>query len=218
MPESINMRVKPLLVISLLIILLTTGVSCFNQGENGSQGSFSDFNITDVEGEYFKLQERAVEAQTKALDWQSDAFLFAINVVFENTEISQDYKPVLYFASEQDGYQNDYIVELEPDFSALSNWEELPRTEEDVDEVFYEIYDGDWLIGYAEALKIAEENGGSEFRSGYSNYQIILDLYKNYQVGLEWGVYYTAMISATEYDNLSIYMDAVHGEITEITS
>ena len=217
MPELIKMRVKPLILISVLIILLTTGISCFNRAGNDGQGSFQDFQITDVEAESVKLQDRANEAIVKAREWQSDAYLFSINIAYENTKISQGYKPVMYFASSDDGYKNDYIIEVEPDLSALASWEELPRLEEEVGVEFYEILD-DWQIGYAQALQIADENGGGEFRSKYTNYQIILDLYKNYQVGMEWGVYYTGLVSATEYENLSIYLDAVYGEVTEITS
>ncbi len=205
--------------IGCLIVALTTGTSCFNKNEPTEVTGGADFGYTDPEAERIKLQQMISQAFEKAWAWQEDAYLFAVNVYYQGTRVSDEFYPIIYFASATDNYENDFYVLVAPDFMSLDDWGILPRSDDDIGEEFYEVYEDDWVYGYADAVNIAEENGGREFREKHNNYEIVLDLYKNYEVGLEWGVYYAEITDEDEAgERLNIYIDPVYGTVKEITT
>lgn len=202
----------------IVLTLVIVGASCGSSFTSTKTASFQDFNITDAQLESEKFLQRIDEAEVKAQEWQSDAYLFTINIYFENEIISSEIKPILYYTSLDEGGNNDFYVELSKDLNELVAWGEEPRLSEDVGSEFLEIFTDEIVYGYAQALEIAEQNGGSEFRSEHDDTQTILDLYKNYQVGLEWGVYYAEMSTLDEYDVLRVFIDPVEGQIIEIVN
>lgn len=203
-----------LFVVIFFIVVTTMGAGCLKKTEIKTT-SFEDFGIVDSVGENNKLIQRINEASEKASSWRSDAQLFDINIFFENEKISSNYLPVAFYASAEDNYQTDYYADISNDLNSLVRFGEEPRVEEDQGMDYLEIDMEAWKIAFAEALKIAEENGGGEFRSNNENTSVILELYNDPEYGQEWAVYYVKSGESYSEPSLAIYIDSTTGEINE---
>lgn len=208
-------RSAPFFIIVAVLAVGVLGADCRKDATEKS-ASFADFGFTDQAGLEQDFVDRLNEAMAKASEWQADAYFMTVNIFLEKTNISTQFPPIAYFASENEGLKNDFSVSFSPDFKTISQTEALARQTGAGDFVYQEIEPGKWRIGYTEALKIAEANGGSQFRAEHQSVQIALDLYQKQETGLEWGVYYSEAAVVAPRDTFNIYLDANTGAVNSV--
>ncbi|MDD5567571.1 MAG: PepSY domain-containing protein [Patescibacteria group bacterium] len=186
-------------------------------GKSSSVVALPDFGYEDVEKISQKFEDRIPEALVKAQEWKSDAYLFTVNVFFQGANLSANHSPILYFRSPDASLNKEFFVELSQDFNSLAEWGEESFANGQTPIIQYQaIKPEDLKIGFAQALEIAEQNGGSDFRKNQESYSITLDLYNKTAVGFEWGVYYYELTDADTYESIEIYLDAATGAVKDI--
>ncbi len=207
-----------LFLIVVLVALVTYGIF-YTRKHVETKTSFSDFQLQNPPERDVAFSARLAEAIDKAAaDWHSDAALVAVDIVFNGTKISDMNPPVAFFVSEEDQYQHDYTIEFKSDFSALGLAEETEKSQSYKETLYTEFFPEDFKLGYAQILELADGLGGENFRSQHPLSQILLELSKNPQYGVEWSVFYTDIKDGKKGATYNLIFDASTGRLKKSNS
>jgi hypothetical protein len=222
------------LVLGVVVLMVLTGVSCRrntstdntvnnvdntvnntvdNSLTNSITNSVTDTSsgLPDANTAQTVLKSELTKATEAIKKLKSDVVLQLVSMKFSNS------------LSDNGGLVTNYYIFISPSDPKYYYMVNVPHNGESIKRFLMPIEDMElpfslipvnfqfWKLSYVDALKLAEDNGGSVFRGKHPKYEVSVILGKPVGQYLNWFVTYRAMDTSAELLQLSI--DAYDGKV-----